>query len=268
VVFNVVLFFTLPPWRIPWPYILVNNQHPEYGLRYLLRYGHWKHVRKIIIDSGVEIFRNPNVKEYPGGPKTHIHRQYLLYLRIKKIVPKAEVYVVVPDYCDDYNPGNLWVNGRTNIERTVENILYATEKYNVEWLIPIQGHYMKPRTVLKCLELLKEHGFEFEKHDYYAVAPTCIIPYEHILKHTVMYVWRWFKDNLGYVPRLHVFGPKLPALKYIRNYIYSFDTMAWTRPVELGLHKKYPYSAKNERQRELFFLKYVENLRKKYGVEV
>jgi len=265
-----VIFFTLPPWRISYPYILINNQHPEYGLRYLIRYNHRKEVKKIIIDSGIEIFRNKNIKDYPGGGKAQITRQYILYSKIRKIVPHAEVYAVVPDYCDDYHPKNLWLDEKiTNIERTTENILYAVEKYsNVKWLIPIQGHYMKPKTVMKALEQLKEHGFDFEKFGYYAVAPTCILLDVNLLKFTVAYAYSWFKQNLGYVPKIHVFGPKLKAIPYIKQYIYSFDSMAWTRPVEQGLHKKHPYSAKTEQQRELFFKKYLEVLEKKYKINI
>ena len=262
-----VIFYTLPPWRISYPYILVNNQHPECGLRYLIRYNHRKEVKKIIIDSGIEIFRNPKVKDYPGGGKAQITRQYMLYMKIKSLVPHAEVYAVIPDYCDDYHPCSLWLNDKiTNIERTTENIMYAVEKYmNVSWLIPIQGHNRNPKSVLRALNLLKEHGFDFEKYDYYGIANLCVERSSLIMKFTVQYAYTWFKENLDHVPKIHVFGPKLPSLKLIKQYIYSFDSMAWTRPVEQGLHRKHPYSAKTEQQRELFFRKYLEVLRK-YGV--
>ena len=138
-----MIFFTLPPWRIPYPYILVNNKRPELGLRYLTTYNHHRIVKAIIIDSGIEIFRDPHVKDYPGGFKLHILRQVRLYEKIKSLCPHAEVHVVIPDYCDDYNPKALWIDDKkTNIERTLESILYATEHYkNVPWLVPVQGHY-------------------------------------------------------------------------------------------------------------------------------
>ena len=188
---------------------------------------------------------------------------------MKNLLRKAEIYVTIPDYPDDYHPKNLWISeNKTNIERTIENILYAIEKYpNVKWLIPIQGHNRKPKSLIRFLNLLKEHGFDFEKYDYYAVANLCVERNVEIIKFGVQYVYSWFKENLGYVPKLHVFGLKINALKYIKHFIFSFDSMAWTRPVSSMLHSKYPFSCKNEKQRELFFAEYIKVL-KKYGVEV
>ena len=258
-------FFTLPPIEVSWPYILLNANRPNLG--YVVK--HRRNIKSVIIDSGIEIFRNPCIKDYSGGFKSQAHRLYLLYRRVKNVLPSAEIYVTVPDYCDDYNPCSLWLSDKvTNIERTVESIMYATEKYSdVEWLIPIQGHWRKPKTLVKCLNMLREHGFEFEKHDYYAVANLCVEVDMSVLRHSVLYVWGWFMEKLGYVPRLHVFGPKIRALPFIKNYIYSFDSMAWTRPVNSKLHSRFPFSAKTEEQRILFFKEYVRYLREKRIIE-
>ena len=257
-----VLFFTLPPDSIAYPYVLVNANNPEHGLSYIKK--HVGDVRKVIVDSGVEMFRDPRVKDYPEG---WIAKLKTLYMRVKSLLPKAEVYATVPDYPDDYHPKSLWIHDKiTNVERTVENILHATEKYpNVKWLIPIQGHYMKPRSVVRTLVLLREHEWNFGKYDYYAVANLCTEVHTMVLRHTVAHVYGWFMENLGYVPRLHVFGPKIKALPYIKRYIYSFDSMAWTRPVNQKLHRKHPYSAKNTEQRKLFFMEYLKHL-KQQGV--
>jgi hypothetical protein len=57
-----VRFFTLPPSGVYWPYVLINANRPERGLRYLRR---WGRVEVVIVDSGVEIFRDPSVRDYP-----------------------------------------------------------------------------------------------------------------------------------------------------------------------------------------------------------
>ena len=73
-----VKFFTLPPDKIPYPYILVNANRPN--VRYI-----WLNkdfIEMVIIDSGVEMFRNPSVKDYPPRWFDRIAE---LYKRIKKI---------------------------------------------------------------------------------------------------------------------------------------------------------------------------------------
>jgi len=260
-----VLFFTLPPWDVAYPYILINNQHPEYGLRYLKTYNHIKDVKKIIIDSGIVIFMNPQVKDYPGGYKEQTRRQVYLYKRIKSLVPHADVYVVIHDYCDGYHPKALWLNERiTNIERTIESIMYATEKYpNIPWIIPIQGHYKRPRSVLKSIMYIKEYGI-LDKYDYYAVANLCVEQKVDIISMTIKYAYYM----LGKDKKIHVFGMKIKALKYIKDMIYSFDSMGWTKPVEKELHKRYPHSCKTSEQRKIFFLTYLRHLKEKYGVQI
>jgi len=258
------IFYTLPPWRIKYPYILINNRNPEQGLKYLINYGHWRHTKKIIIDTGIEIFRDKEIKDYPGGYKHHTRRQVLLYEKIRKIARYAEVYVTIPDYPDDYHPKNLWISREyTNIERTIDSVFYAITNYpNINWLIPVQGWNHRPKSVIHSLQLLYRRDFPFERYNYYAIANLCVEQKCDIIVRTVEYAYNWFKDVLGYIPRIHLFGPKLRCVRKIVDKIYSWDSMAWTRPVEHGLHKKYPWSAKNEEQRELFFMKYLEHIYK------
>ena len=76
-----------------------------------------------------------------------------------------EVYVTIPDYPDDYHPGNLWEHEiRTNIERTLENIADTLNDYpDVNWLIPIQGHNEEPESILYTMDCLKELKRECEE---------------------------------------------------------------------------------------------------------
>ena len=56
-------------------------------------------------------------------------------------------------------------------------------------------------------------------------------------------------------------------MRRIADKIFSWDSMAWTRPVSKELHDKHPYSAKTEEQRELFFIEYLKSSKEIIGEE-
>ncbi|MCD6411524.1 MAG: hypothetical protein J7L20_03755 [Thermoplasmata archaeon] len=234
---NIIKFFTLPPYRISWPYVLINARNYEGGLRYIRK--HKNAVKAVIIDSGIEIFRNPRIKDYP---KDWVYRLLMIYKMVKKEVPHAEVRLTCPDYCDDYHPKSLWLSEEiTNIERTVENVRKYYFKYDwVNWLIVVQGHYKKPESVKRCLDLYEELGV-LEKHDYFAIGNLCVERSDRIVLKTARIVRRRLRKD----KKIHVFGMKLGCVRKLQGLINSFDTMAWTRPVskkKLGVC----WSCKNE----------------------
>ena len=238
-----IKFFTTPPK--PYPYILINARNPDFSFLY--------QAQEVIIDSGVEIFRDPNVKDYPKGWE---NRLVNLYYKVKSIT-RAVVWVTIPDYPDDYHPKSLWVSeNKTNIERTLDNVLYYTAKYpNINWLIPIQGHNKKPQSIIKSITLYRKHGI-LDKYDYYGIANLCVEPNTEIIYQTVKLAREKLPDK-----KLHVFGLKLNALKYTYSLIDSFDSIAWTRPVNnrvVNYGKR--YSAKNKEQRIKFFEEWLKRL--------
>jgi len=236
-------FYTLPP--IPWPYVLINANRPK--VEYVRK--HRRDIKSVIIDSGVEIFRDPSVKDYPRGWFTRLIN---LYGIVKSYVD--EVYVTVPDFPDDYNPRSLWIDGKTNIERTVDNIVYALDHYGfVNWLIPVQGHNRDPRSIERSVGLLEEAGV-LQKKDYYAIANLCVEPRTDIIAKTVS-IARGLLPN----KKIHVFGIKLEALKYVGHLIDSFDSFAWTRPVTRRIIKK-RHSYRTKEEAILFFEKWVRRL--------
>jgi len=254
-----VLFFTLPPSTIDYPYILINANKPETGIRYIVQ--HRGIIEVVIIDSGIEIFRNPSIKDYPGGAETWIRRLVVLRDRVKSIAPHARIYVTCPDYCDDYHHKALWIDENiTNIERTVLNILKCVDWYrDVDWLIPIQGWNKRPPTLIWSLEYLEQLGV-LKDYSYLAVANLCVEPVIRIIRHGLAYVRTWL-NNHGYRDhRIHVFGMKISALKQTIDYINSFDSTAWTRPVSTRLWKVLNWSAKSEEERTLFFCEYMLRL--------
>jgi len=104
------LFFTFPPYTIPYQYVLVNSRHFSKGYAYVKK--HYRFIRKVIIDSGVEIFRNKGVFDYPEG---HIQRMIRNYDKVRQFV--KETYLVCPDYPDDYYPRSLWISDKSPILR-------------------------------------------------------------------------------------------------------------------------------------------------------
>jgi len=244
-----VKFYTTPPNTVQHPYILINANNPNLG--YIKKYR--RTVESVIIDSGIEIFRNPNIKEYP--PK-HVYNMVKLYNKVKSILPNTEVYLTVPDYCDDYNPKSLWINDKiTNIERTVSNITLCTTKFpNVNWLIPIQGWNKQPKSIVRCIEQLKANNI-IDRYNYFAVGNLCVEPNIKIIHQTCTIARKLLPDK-----KIHVFGLKLTALKYVMPTINSFDSTAWTRPISPKLNAN--WSCKNAVERERFFLVWRERLEK------
>jgi len=263
-----VVFYTLPPREVPYPYVLINANNPENGIQYII--SHWRQVKSVIIDSGVEIFRNPSVKDYPGGARSWIYRLVQIYRRLLKLVPGAEVYVTCPDYVDDYNPGALWINDRiTNIERTVENVKICVSQYpDVNWLIPVQGHYRRPESLITSIDYYWNMGI-LDRYKYLAVANLCVERDVGILHRSVLTVRVRLKE-LGVLDgtRIHIFGLKINALRRVRYDINSFDSTAWTRPVDSAVRTIRNASAKTQRERVIFFCEYIRRLREAYGVEI
>jgi len=263
-----VLFFTLPPSWIPYPFVLINAHRPERGLSYLAKHG--RAVQAVIVDSGVEIFRNPNVKDYPGGSEAWIARLVRLYSSVRALAPNATVYVTCPDMPDDYNPGSLWLSEKvTNIERTAENVRLCTSRYpSVGWLIPIQGHHRDPSSLLTSIEYYWNMGV-FDRYSYFAVANLCVEVDVDLIHRSVLAVRKRLRE-LGVLDRvrLHIFGLKIAALRKVRELIHSFDSMSWTRPVDSYAYRIRNASAKNEQERTVFFCRYVWRLLKHYGVEI
>ncbi len=241
-----VRFYTLPPLEIPYPYVLINANRPENGLRYIVR--HRDIIESVIIDSGVEIFRDPSVKDYPPN---HFEHLVSLYKRVRSYVSGVEIYVTVPDYPDDYYHRSLWISDEiTNIERTLENIKYALTSYpEVKWLIPVQGHYEKPSSIVYALELYQKHDVPLD--DYIALANLCVSRKCSVIQRTISLAYYWLVRN-GYEADIHVFGPSVSCLRHAKKMVYSFDSMAWTKPRTFG-----GSSAWNGRERVYLFITFL-----------
>lgn len=172
-----------------------------------------------------------------------------VYWKVKRLVPFAKTYIVIPDYPDDYHPRNLWINDYiTNIERTIENVLIYTRRYrNIRWIIPIQGHWAKPDTVLKSLEIYDDYGI-LDSYKYFGIGVLCIQRDTGIILETTKIV----REYLGDKKLIHIFGIKMKALPYIKHLIDSFDSMAWTIR---KYHRIYKDSFRNKREEQEYLFK-------------
>lgn len=248
-------FYTLPPPQLPYPFILTNAANPEPGLRYITRYR--AIVEAVIIDAGVEMFRDPGLRDYPGGGRAWVDRVAQLWRRVTRVLPDAEVYATVPDYPDDYHPQSLWESpGRTNIERTLDNIDYALSVHDdVDWLLPVQGHYENPGSVMIALEELEAVGaLRWAKRHtkYVAIANLCVSRNCRTIEATVATA-RWWLNTRGYGDiRIHVFGPSARCVRRIANAIHSWDSTAWTKPRTSG-----GSSAWNSDERAYLFITFI-----------
>jgi hypothetical protein len=108
--------------------------------------------------------------------------------------------------------------------------------------------------VLRSISLYKEHGI-LDKFDYYAMGNLCVENDVEIMYKTLRIVREALPDK-----KIHVFGLRLNALKKVYWLIDSFDTTAWTRPVDSTLNAN--YSAKTHEERIRFFERWLEKYNK------
>jgi len=281
-----IRFYTLPPESVPYPYIIVNlndlSLTDSKGLSYILT--NRKYVRSVIIDPGIEVFRNSSVKDYPEGVLGRIYKAVRYYCKIKSILRGAEVFVTVPDYPDDYSPRALWLSDQiTNIERTLENVLFAVDRFSdVNWLIPVQGWNKQPISILRSLNYYREYGI-LKKYSFFAVANLCVEGSIDIIIRTLKIA----RANL-YNKRIHAFGINLRSVGRVYNtFVWkdpfsldmkraldSFDSKAWTKPnkeADLFYLKKQGrkrQSWHSEKDKIVFFWSWLYALVFRYNVEL
>lgn len=245
-----VRFYTLPPRNIPYPYILINANNPKPGIKYIEE--NKDIVEAVIIDSGVERLRKCNVMDYPGGYKENNNQLAKLYEIVASIIPEREIYVVASDYPDDYCPGR-W--GK-NIEMTIESILDAIDRYkNIPWLLPVQGKWMKPESVVYSLELMKSNGlinYAYRTTRYMALANLCVNKDCKTIYRTTLNAYNWLVNHSFLDMKLHLFGIASNCVGKIKQYIYSWDSTAWTKPRTPG-----GSSAWNNLERSYLFLTFI-----------
>jgi len=241
-----VLFFTIPPMMVKWPWVLVNQfnidasprtltfsmngskleiQTESYGWSYLLV--HRQSIEFILLDSGVEkLFRRKNpFQDYPPQYEQLWVRNAE---RLIKLFGKDRVIITIPDYPDDYThtwgyEHALWANGKDNIERTIENVVYYWDRYcrklELKCLVPVQGYHDDPSSISKSIRLLHSYGI-LREVEYLAVANLCTTKRSSVIVEEA----RIARNLIGNDKWIHVFDPSVVAIGNLARYVDSVDT--------------------------------------------
>jgi len=230
-------FYTLPPSGCDWPYLLVNPNN--YRVLYRRRFEH------AILDCGVEAFKfNPHLKDYP--------RSFLeMWKRMARRLTETfgdRLFVTVPDYPDDFNPGQFG----DNVSKTLRNVEEFMAVDGVNWLVPIQGRYMDKFSFLESCQRLREIVGDYPRLAIGTVCKTNNLDF-------IAYCCRAARV---FFPRswIHAFGLTLTALPKVANAIDSFDSMAWTFPRGRGGH-----SCRNRVERARYFYAYLKKVEQFVG---
>ena len=203
-------FYTKPPETVEWPWLFTTMLDWKYIVGKDFEYA--------IVDSGVEyFFHRQGLRDYP--------RHYLMKYRERaKLLGKLfgdRVWVVTPDYPDDYVPGLTYEGGMDNVDKTLRNIKQFISIDGVAWLPVIQSRYMNTFSFLESCERLREIIGDYPR---VAVGTVC-----KALKHT--WILYCIKTARAYFPHswIHAFGLTLKVLKMMRSRVMriSFDSMAW-----------------------------------------
>ena len=230
-------FYTLPPNGVNYPFLLVNRKN--YRVLFKRRFRH------AIIDSGVMDFVRKNIRDYPSGfLKTWKHTA-----RALSDVFGEKIWLVIPDYPDDYNPGQFG----DNVAKTLENIKDFITVDGVNWLPVIQSRYLNRFSFLESAKQVKEIVGEYPR---VAIGTVCKCNRLDFIIYCCKVARKIFPNSW-----VHAFGLTLKALPKVAHLIDSFDSMAWTFPRESGGH-----SCKNMGERLQYFHAYLHYL-KAYGLE-
>ncbi|NPA96383.1 MAG: hypothetical protein GXO32_02125 [Crenarchaeota archaeon] len=270
-----VRFYTLPPIAreavVPWPWILVNVFNVDVLATYIDRYREvGARIESVILDAAVDKVWKKSIDKLPinrdyGDDYWNAFWNAIDYLKSLSREHGFAYEIVIPDYCDDYSRTwgrrhALWTEECcdyvTNIDRTLSNILQVVDSdRSIPWLIPAQGYEDVPESIFYSVEILKQLGLH--KRFRIAIANVCTSRAATIIAETVRKAREACREC-----SFHIFGPSLSgAKKLIQEKLLlpndSWDSTAWTFP-----RTSHGWSCKNEHERILYFLLYMNHLEK------
>jgi len=195
-------WYSLPPRSLPYPFLLVNMRH-------------WKELRKrkfqhAILDSGVEIFKDKQLRDYP---KSFLFRYAQKAEIVSKLNP-GKVWVTIPDYPDDFNPGQFG----DNIKKTLRNIEEFISIDGIEWLPVIQCRYLNIFSFYESCQRL--HSL-IGNYPRIAIGTVCKTRRLKFISQSCMIARKFFPKSW-----IHAFGLTLTALPKVAHLIDSFDSLA------------------------------------------
>ena len=269
-----VAFYTFPiNADAPWLYLLTNVYDVDNvieHIEYLKSVGINTSKVSIILDSGVERYWKKPCSEVVFDYNDEYWNIFWNSIDMLKSL-RNEFWtffeVTVPDYPDDYTKhwGKqhcLWVDNYTNIDRTLENVLYVIEQdKKIRWLLPAQGYENIPESILLSLDVYMTHGLH--KRYRIGLANLCTTKSDRVVVETIR-IAREFCEECSF----HIFGAKLTAVaKAIRMHYLkpgdSFDTFSWTFArggVYVNRRGKQRYSAETVEERSYLFKSYLRRV--------
>lgn len=225
-------FYTFPPSGVQWPYWLCNPNNVK-ALRHPPEHA--------ILDPGVEFFLDhPEVTEYPKG----FYARYVHTARQFTQIAKDRLWTTIPDYMDDYNPGQFG----NNIARTLSNIADFLPFEGVNWLPSIQARYLDLLSFHEsCHATRKLVG----NYPQVAIGTVC-------KTNKLSFIEECIKIARYYFPKshIHAFGLTLRAYPRVVENLDSFDSNAYTFPRGRGKG-----TAKNLAERRQLFHDYVARVK-------
>ena len=269
-----IAFYTFPiNADAPWLYLLTNVYEVDKVVEYV---EHLKSVGintskiLIILDSGVERYWKKPCSEVVFDYNDEYWNIFWNSIdMLKSLRNEFWIFfeVTVPDYPDDYSKAwkrqhCLWVDNYTNIDRTLENVLYVIEQdKKIRWLLPAQGYENIPESILLSLDVYMNHGLH--KRYRIGLANLCTAKSDRVIVETIRIAREFCKEC-----NFHIFGAKLTAvakaieMHYIRHGD-SFDTFSWTFTrggVYVNRRGSQKYSAESREERELLFKLYLKKV--------
>jgi len=217
-----VRFYTLPPPQVKYPYIFVTMLN--YQELYRRDFEH------AIVDSGVEFFFHK--RKYKDYPRTYLEKYKVIARALGRTFGDS-VWVTIPDYPDDYEPGQCFENGMDNVDKSLRNVEEFITIDGVEWLPVIQSRFENAFSFIESCERLKDLIKDFPR---VAIGTVC-------KSRKVKWIRYCIATARSYFPRswIHAFGLTLRALSALgsqavesyRSWTYrtlakfSFDSRAW-----------------------------------------
>ena len=132
------------------------------------------------------------------------------------------IWVTIPDYPDDINPGKFG----DNVKKTVENIEEFISIDGVNWLISLQSRYLNIFTFTEAIQAVKDRVGDYPR---IAIGTVCKTNKLSFITKSCKLARKHFPHS-----HLHAFGLTLTALPKLVSVLDSFDSTAWTFPRKPG----------------------------------
>jgi len=168
----------------------------------------------LIVDSGVNrFFKIERRKEYP---ETYLEMYPVLAEKLTRKYGN-KVWIVIPDYPDDYEHNRI----QDNMRRTLRNVELMIDR-KANWIVPIQAKW---NDIEEFKEACREYRDLIGDYPRIAIGTLCTRSRKDYAIKCCKIARKFFPDSW-----IHVFGPNIAWLRHIAPYINSIDSVAYHYP--------------------------------------